>query len=141
MVESIKHDIDPKGTVIAWFCLYEKQRNVKLAELHPDYADFLETINEGMFDLMTIFSKQHYVDADFKGSSSLKKVLPVIVPELNYSNLNISKGIQASERWEKMVSSDISSAEKKQIKKDLLEYCKLDTWAMVKIYQFLKKVI
>ena len=138
LVKRMKEDINPKGTVIAWYSSYEKQRNTKLAELHPDYAYFLEEINEKMFDLMTIFSKNYYVDPAFKGSSSIKKVLPVIVPELTYKNLHISKGDQASERWERMISIDTPKEEKEQIKNDLLEYCKLDTWAMVKIYEFLK---
>lgn len=141
LVERMKQDIDPNGTVIAWYSSYEKQRNSKLAELHPDCADFLENINENMFDLMTIFSKNYYVDPAFKGSSSIKRVLPVIVPELTYKALNICKGDQASERWEKMISSDTSDEEKKKIEKDLLEYCKLDTWAMVKIYEFLNNLI
>ena len=140
LVERIKEDINPKGTVIAWYSSYEKQRNSKLAELHPDYSEFLEVINDKMFDLMTIFSKNYYVDPAFKGSSSIKKVLPVIVPELTYKNLHISKGDQASERWERMISNDTPEEEKKQIEKDLLEYCKLDTWAMVKIYEFLKTI-
>ncbi|MBU2541937.1 DUF2779 domain-containing protein [Patescibacteria group bacterium] len=140
LVERMKQDIDPNGTTIAWYSTYEKQRNTKLAELHPDYAEFLENINEDMFDLMTMFSKNYYVDPAFKGSSSIKKVLPVIVPELTYKALNISKGDQASERWEKMISSDTPEEEKKQIEKDLLEYCKLDTLAMVRIYEFLKKL-
>ncbi len=92
-----------------------------------------------MFDLMTIFSNNLYVDPAFKGSASIKKVLPVIVPELTYSALNISKGDQASERWEKLISSKTPQTEKDKIAADLLEYCKLDTWAMVAIYQFLTK--
>ena len=140
LIERMKQDIDPNGTVIAWYSSYEKQRNTKLAELHPDHAEFLEAINADMFDLMTIFSKNYYVDPKFKGSSSIKKVLPVIVPELTYKNLNISKGDQASERWEKMISKDTPTTEKQQIKQDLLTYCKLDTWAMVEIYRFLKKI-
>ena len=59
---------------------------------------------------------------------------------MTYKNLNISKGDQASERWEKMISEYTSEKEKEEIKKDLLEYCKLDTWAMVEIYKFLKKI-
>ena len=141
LVKRMKEDIDQKGTVIAWYSSYEKQRNSKLAELHPDYSEFLEVINDKMFDLMTIFSKNYYVDPAFKGSSSIKKVLPVIVPELTYKSLHISKGDQASERWERMISGDTPKEEKEQIEKDLLEYCKLDTWAMVKIYEFLKKLI
>jgi len=140
LVERMRQDIGSNGTVIAWYSSYEKQRNSKLAELHPDFANFLENINEDMFDLMSIFQKNYYVDPAFKGSSSIKKVLPVIVPELTYKNLNISKGDQASERWERMISKDTTKEDKEQIKKDLLEYCKLDTLAMVKIYEFLKKI-
>ena len=90
-----------------------------------------------MFDLMTIFSKNYYVDARFKGSASIKNVLPVIVPELTYKALGIQKGDQAVERWEKMIFGDIHPDEKKEIENDLLEYCKLDTLAMVRIWEFL----
>lgn len=140
LVERMKKDLDVNGTVIAWYSTYEKQRNSKLAELHPEYADFLEDINSGMFDLMTIFSNNYYVDPAFRGSASIKKVLPVIVPELTYKSLNISKGDQASERWERMINKDTPAEEKKQIERDLLQYCKLDTFAMVRIYEFLKKI-
>lgn len=139
LIARMKADIDPKGTVIAWYSSYEKQRNSKLAELHPEHAAFLEGLNDTMFDLMTIFSDNLYVDPAFKGSASIKKVLPVIVPELTYSALNISKGDQASERWEKCISAKTPQSEKDKIAADLLEYCKLDTWAMVEIYRYLVK--
>lgn len=93
-----------------------------------------------MFDLMEIFSKNLYVDAAFKGSASIKKVLPVIVPELSYDSLGIRKGDQAVERWEKMIDADTPEEEKEQIAKDLLEYCKLDTLAMVRIYEKLMEL-
>jgi hypothetical protein len=89
---------------------------------------------------MEIFSKQYYVDAKFKGSASIKKVLPVLVPELTYKNLNIQKGDQASERWEYMISDKVTEEEKQAIMQDLLEYCKLDTMAMVRIWEFLNKL-
>ena len=138
LIERMKVDIDPRGTVVSWYSSYEKQRLRKLAELHPEHAVFLDEISERMFDLMTIFSENHYVDPAFRGSASIKKVLPVIVPALTYGALNIHKGDQASERWEKLISSETSPSEKTKIAKDLLEYCKLDTWAMVEIYRFLK---
>ena len=93
-----------------------------------------------MFDLYEIFSKNYYVDARFKGSASIKNVLPLLVPELSYKVLNIQKGDQAVERWEKMINPTTPQEEKDQIAKDLLEYCKLDTLAMVEIYNFLKKL-
>ena len=140
LIERMKADIDPKGTVISWYKSYESQRNDKLAELHPEHAPFLRELNEKMFDLMTIFSDGHYVDPAFRGSASIKKVLPVIVPSLSYKTMNIHEGSQASERWEKLISSKTSQTEKDKIAKDLLEYCKLDTWAMVEIYLALKKL-
>ena len=141
LIERMKLDLDPDGTVIAWYMSYESQRNNQLAELHPDHASFLERINDQMFDLMTIFSKNFYVDAKFKGSSSIKKVLPVIVPSLSYKKLNVQKGDQAIERWEKLIANETPQEEKDQIAKDLLEYCKLDTFAMVEIYRFLKRIV
>jgi hypothetical protein len=138
LIKQMREDFDNKGSVISWYSSYESQRNNKLAELHPNHADFLEGLNDRMFDLMTIFSKNYYVDAAFMGSASIKNILPVLVPELTYKALGIQKGDQAVERWEKMIDPSTSDKEKKQIAKDLLEYCKLDTFAMVEIYNFLK---
>ncbi len=137
LVKQMKKDIDPKKSTIVWHMSYEKDRNKKLAQLHPEYKDFLEEMNDNIFDLKTIFSKNYYVDYRFKGSASIKKVLPVLIPSLSYNNLNIRKGDQASERWEKMIHKDTKKEEKEEIKNDLLEYCKLDTWAMVEIYKYL----
>jgi len=141
LIERMRKDMSSESTVISWYSTYEKQRNLKLAELHPEHAKFLEEINEGMFDLMTVFSKGNYVDAAFKGSSSIKKVLPVVVPHLTYKTLGIQKGDQAIERWEKMIDEATPQTEKDQIASDLLEYCKLDTFAMVEIYRFLLALI
>lgn len=141
LVKQMKKDIDPSKSTIVWHMDYEKNRNKKLAKLHPEYSDFLEEMNDNIFDLKTIFSKNYYVDYRFKGSASIKNVLPVLIPELSYNSLNIRKGDQASERWEKMMHQDTSAEEIEKIRKDLLEYCQLDTWAMVKIYDYLIKII
>jgi len=141
LADRMKQDIDPIGTMIVWSRGYEAGRNDELAKLHPEHAAFLDQLNENMFDLMTIFSRNFYVDAKFKGSASIKKVLPVIVPELSYKNLHVQKGDQAIERWEKLINVETSQKEKDQIEKDLLEYCKMDTFAMVEIYRFLKKLV
>jgi len=138
LVARMREDIDLSGTVIAWYKSYESQRNNELAELHPEAAEFFETMNDGMFDLMTIFSEGLYVDAAFKGSASIKNVLPVIVPHLTYKSLNVRKGDQAIERWEKMIAPETGAEEKAQIAQDLLAYCKMDTFAMVEIYRFLR---
>jgi hypothetical protein len=141
LVKQMIKDIDSSKSTIVWHMDYEKNRNKKLAKLHPEYKNFLEEMNDNIFDLKTIFSKNYYVDHRFKGSASIKNVLPVLIPELSYETLNIRKGDQASERWEKMIHQDTSKEEKEKIRNDLLEYCQLDTWAMVKIYNYLIKII
>jgi hypothetical protein len=140
LADRMVQDLDPQGSVIVWYKTYEKQRIEKLMEVHPEHTDFFLSLVDNIFDLMEIFSKQYYVDPKFMGSASIKKVLPVLVPELTYKNLNIQKGDQASERWEYMIGDQATEEEKQTIKEDLLEYCKLDTMAMVRIWEFLKKV-
>ena len=139
LIEQMRKDFDENGSVISWYKSYESERNNKLAEIHPDQTDFLEDMNDRMFDLYDIFAKNYYVDARFKGSASIKNVLPVLVPELSYKTLKVQKGDQSVERWEKMIDPKTSQEEKDQIAKDLLEYCKMDTFAMVEIYRFLKQ--
>lgn len=141
LADSMLRNINPKASTIAWYYSYEKQRNDKLSQLHTDLANFFAEMNENMFDLMSVFSNNYYVDSRFKGSSSIKNVLPIIAPELTYKNLNIRKGDQASERWQKMITPETNLEEKEEIKRDLLEYCKLDTYAMVVIYRFLKNLV
>ncbi|MDQ5969958.1 MAG: hypothetical protein QG593_475 [Patescibacteria group bacterium] len=79
---------------------------------------------------------RRYVHHKFKGSNSIKKVLPVIVDGFTYDDMDISNGQAAALRWyEAVTSDDIELASKTY--ESLLEYCKLDTLAMVEIYRTL----
>jgi hypothetical protein len=140
LIQQMRTDFDEQGSIISWYASFEQQRNNKLAELYPEYAGFLEAINDRMFDLMSIFSNCFYVDAAFRGSCSIKHVLPVLVPELSYKALKIQKGDQAVERWERLIDPKTSSKVREEIARNLLEYCKLDTMAMVKIFTFLQRL-
>ena len=85
------------------------------------------------------FKNNYYVDPKFKGSNSIKDVLPVLIPELNYKELNIQSGTMAMTGWYEIVYENKSQNEKDEILKNLLTYCKQDTLAMVKIWEFLHK--
>lgn len=136
---SLQNDIDRDGgTVIVWYQSFEKGRNAEIGELYPEFAPFFESINKRVFDLMTIFSKGYYDHPAFKGSSSIKNVLPVLVPDLSYKGMAISHGGVALARWFQMAHGTVSEKEQQLIATDLLEYCHLDTWAMVRIFNFLK---
>lgn len=127
------------GTFIVWNKSFENTRNKEMAYQIPEYAVYLKFIIDHTFDLMDVF-KENYVDYRSKGSISIKKILPLLCPHLSYASLSIQEGTAAQEGWRKMVFEDLSEGERFELKKSLLEYCKLDTWAMVEIYQVLKKL-
>ena len=74
-----------------------------------------------------------------RASYSIKKVLPALVPELSYKMLNIQEGGTASNTFSQMVQGNFEG-DAVQTRKDLLAYCKMDTYAMVKILEVLKQV-
>lgn len=127
--------IGETGSVIVWNKGFECGRNDELAVLCPDLAPQLKSINKQVYDLMDIFKDGLYVDHRFHGSASIKKVLPVLCPELSYKELEIGEGTKAMLAWREMVHGAITAEEKEQIKQNLLTYCKLDTWAMVEIWR------
>lgn len=140
LLSSMRERIGDTGSVIVWYKGFETARNREMAEMYPEYADFLNGVNERVFDLMDVFSKQHYVHHQFNGSSSIKKVLPVLVPEFSYKELDIQNGATASIRWYDAVTGGMTSDEARHTFEALLKYCCLDTLAMVKIYSYLRSL-
>ncbi len=133
LVKSLKKDIGGEGSVLVWYESFEKTRNKELGKLHPEYELFFNDINDRVYDLMKIFKKD-YLLPEFKGSASIKKVLPVLVPELSYKELEVQDGTMAMSAWEKMLGT-ADEGKKQKLRQGLLDYCKLDTWAMVKIFK------
>jgi len=115
-------------------------RHKELASIHPEYADFLLDLNERIYDLADFVKNGMYLHPDFKGSWSIKNVLPVMIPELRYEDLEIGAGDQAMIAWWEMVTGNMPTIEIEKIKGDLLKYCELDTFAMVKIWQKMRLV-
>ncbi|OIO44488.1 MAG: hypothetical protein AUJ41_02880 [Candidatus Pacebacteria bacterium CG1_02_43_31] len=106
ITEELLKVIGSKGSVIVWNKSFERGRNKELGLLQPMYADEFALINERIFDLMEIFSKGLYMDYRFHGSASIKKVLPVLVPNLSYADLEIGEGATAMTKWWEMVNGN-----------------------------------
>lgn len=140
VVAAMKSHFGSTGTVIAWNMSFEKACNDTLATFVPIEADFLRNINDRMVDLMVPFSSNWYIDAGFRGSASIKNVLPVLAPELSYKELGIEEGGAAHRLWMEAVLDGKRADQKEEILSNLLEYCKLDTFAMVEIYNKLLSV-
>lgn len=144
-----------QGTVIVYNKGFESGRIKELIELFPKYQNELKNIQNRIFDLQYLvkgnqdfykklgFSKDVYelpvyYHEDFQRSFSIKKVLPVLVPELDYNNLDeVRNGQEAQIAYFKM--PDMNKDEREKTYRNMLEYCKQDTWAMVKILEALSK--
>jgi hypothetical protein len=131
--------IGPEGTVVVWSAPFERGVNKEIGErLSGNHAVCMDRINGQMRDLRDIFSKQHYVHPSFRGGTSIKDVLPIMVPELSYEGMDIRDGTTASERWWAMTAADTPEAERAAIAASLLAYCKLDSYAMFAIWRALR---
>ncbi len=139
-LQSLEKNIGPVGNIIVWNKKFECGINEQMAERNPSYKDFIASVNARTYDLMEIFGKQYYVHKGFKGRISIKNILPVLVPELSYKTLQIQEGGTASQKWNEAVTV-ATPAERQTIFTNLKEYCKLDTLAMVKIYEHLLQKI
>jgi hypothetical protein len=134
LIQAVKNE----GSIIAYNAPFERGVINKLSEQFPKYKNDLDAINRRFWDQLVIF-KKFYTDYRFKGSNSLKSVLPVLVPHLKYSDLEIQDGSQAQVGWRKMILIT-DEKEKQKLYKQLLEYCRLDTIAMVEIQNVLNKL-
>jgi hypothetical protein len=136
LIEHMQEHIGSDGSVISWHASFENTQNKNMAVAYPEKAAFLESLIERTVDLEDPF-KQDYVDIAFDGSTSIKKVLPVLVPELSYGHMEVANGTEAMDGWKKLISLP-NSPEKQSLRKAMLDYCELDTLAMVKIFNFLR---
>lgn len=134
LIEYIQSVTDNTGTYISWHASFEKTQNKAMATWFPKYVEYLNNMSLRMYDLEDIFKKD-YMDYRFHGSSSIKKVLPVICSELNYNELDVQNGTMALDTWGRMVLDPEFDEDIETTRKKLLEYCKLDTLAMVELYK------
>lgn len=141
LIEQLKKDIGPTGSVVVWYKSFECGRHSEMAELYPEHAEFLLDLNNRVVDLIDPFQQQLYVDSQFEGSASIKKVLPVLAPDLSYKELGIQDGGSAQNSYMRAVFGDMPADQAQQVFADLLVYCALDTMAMVRIYEVLADVV
>lgn len=138
-IERLIEDCGETGDVLVYNIAFERGKLFDLIEFAPSYKRPLLKIINRLKDLMIPFRERWYYTPQMQGSYSIKKVLPALVPELSYENLNIQEGGTASNTFTAMLQGNFKGDEE-QTRKDLLAYCELDTLAMVKILEKLKQM-
>ena len=142
LAEQLVHDIPLDVCTLAYNMSFEKGVIKKLAALYPDLHDHLMNIYEHIKDLMVPFKKQNFYCKELEGSYSIKWVLPAMCPndpELDYHALDgVHNGSEAMSAFADLPNH--TPAEIAIIRHNLLKYCCLDTLAMVKILEKLRKI-
>lgn len=123
------------GPVYVYNAAFETTRIRELAARYPYLSESLIAINERVVDLLPI-ARDRYYHPSQEGSWSIKKVLPAVVPELRYDALDgVQDGGLAMEAFLEAIHPETSKGRKTQLAQQLLTYCKLDTYAMVRLWQ------
>ena len=120
---------------ICTYSSYERQVLNTLAEALPDRADELAAVSARLFDLLPVVRNTWY-HPEFRGSFSIKNVLPVLVPGMGYGDLAVPDGQTASTRYMQALRST-DRGERRRTFADLRAYCERDTLAMVRMHQAL----
>jgi predicted RecB family nuclease len=136
-INRLLSDIGNEGTIIVYHKSFEKGILEALIEIFPEHEKEIQSIIDRIIDLMIPFQKMHYYTSDMRGSYSIKEVLPAVVPDLDYGDLEVSDGISAMITFERLLDeTDEEVINKTRL--NLLEYCKRDTLAMVRILEILR---
>lgn len=138
LAEALIAALGPQGSILV-YSGFERTRITALQKLFPDLAGSLQAILVRLVDLLPLISGYLY-HPDFRGSFSIKQVLPVLVPDLSYQELAIHDGDMAITRFAQMARGEISAEEISLTRLQLLHYCKLDTLAMVRLHEILLKL-
>ena len=142
LCKQLCEDIPKDSCVLVYNKGFETARLKEMAPLFPELSEHLLNIKDNIIDLMVPFFNQDYYIKEMAGRWSIKVVLPALFPddpELDYHNLEqVHKGDEASNAFLSLPS--LSKEEQEVLRKNMLKYCKLDTYAMVKIYEKLLEV-
>lgn len=124
-----------EGSVIVYNMGFESRINRELSVIFLQYSAKLETINSRMIDLLVPFRTRNLYHYIMKGSASLKSVIPALIPDLTYDDLAITDGAMASRNYLKCLKNMVSDDAKSEIYDNLRRYCKMDTYAEVRLME------
>ena len=130
----------PIGTIVCYNDTFEKRCLRESVQLFPEYSDWYSSINENFKDLSDPFKYFYYYHPNQNGSASLKAVLPALTG-LDYKELGINDGNMANLEFLRAKTMNLPQEEIEGIYQFLLDYCKMDTYAMFKVVEALRKLV
>jgi hypothetical protein len=124
------------GPVFVYNAGFETARIAELAARFPDLGPALLAINARVVDLLPV-ARERYYHPGQQGSWSIKQVLPAVAPDLRYDQLDgVQDGGAAMHAFLDAIAPGTGPARKGQLERQLLDYCRLDTLAMMRLWEF-----
>jgi len=137
LVDALLATIGAQGSVVAYHVPFERMILKELARDLPHHGPTIGAIIDRFWDLRDVFTGP-YQDASFEGSTSIKKILPVLCPDMTYDGMPVPDGTTAMAVWEDVVHGRSSDPERQL--DELRAYCEQDTLAMVRLHEELRKI-
>jgi hypothetical protein len=128
-----------KHPILTYNMAFEKSVLQGLAHRFPDLAAGIQRVTKRLQDLLPIM-RQHYYHPDMNGSWSIKAVLPTVAPDLDYQKLDgVQSGGDAQQTYLAYVFGGLPDKQRSVLRSQLIDYCKLDTLALVRLMQYLQR--
>ena len=132
LLKQMIKDLSPVGSILVYSLQFERRRLEELARDFPHYASDLTFIIDRLVDLAIPYRKHISTEAT-KRKWSLKIVMPTFLPHKTYGNLDIQDGMAAMDAYRSL--AQLNDTEKKDARQAMLAYCKLDTEAVLELYE------
>ena len=136
-IETLLRALGDEGPVFV-YTDFEKWRLLELAGHFPDLAPAIERVMGRLIDLFRL-TRDHYDHPALNGSYSLKRVLPTIPGDLDHAALDeVRDGLSAQAAYHEAVDPGTVAARREELRRGLLDYCRLDTLALVRLARYLE---
>ena len=133
--QSLIEQCGNEGPVFVYNAAFESTRMRELAKQFPELEPALSSIILRVVDLLPIARNRYYHPSQH-GSWSIKAVLPALCPELSYAKLDgVQDGEMVIEAFKEAIALETSPERKQEVQQQLLKYCELDTFGMVRMWQ------
>jgi hypothetical protein len=129
-----------EGSVVAFNAQFELRRLKECNDLMPEFRPWVSSVKRRIVDLLQPFRGFRYYHPKQNGSASMKSVLPAMTGK-GYDHLAIQDGAIASLQFLRATFGNVSAEETETIRKQLDQYCGLDTMGMIWIVDSLRGLV
>lgn len=141
LISFLFDEVPKTGSIIAYNKSFEGGCLVELAGFGGPSAGGLFSFEKRLWDLAEPFRKAQYAHPAFKGSWSIKAVLPVLAPRMSYDRLMIKNGVEAQLAYKVLATVNLPPEDREKLREALLIYCGQDSFAMVVILDELHRLL